>query len=198
MPVEVVSYMLASEDIRQRLQFQIILQCAHFIKGLKKACITNINRKLIRELPVILQGTGIDYKILVYKKEKYLVFFYRKEEFAVYVADPKVREFLKNYGYEEKELEKILLRLSKRICKYSKEELEFPHEIGAFLDYPLKDVEGFIQNDGKNSLLTGYWKVYHNPGKAKMTFLAFDKAKDSAVNEFLTGKSIREIAKISA
>ena len=42
--------------------------------------------------------------------------------------------------------------------------------------------------------MTGYWKVYSDPAGARMVFKEFDRAKNCAVNEFLTGKSIREIA----
>lgn len=198
MPVEVVSYMLKSKDVKKRLQFQLILQCAPFLKGIKKASITNIDKKYVKELANVLNGTGIDHKILAYKKERFLVLFYRREEFADYIEGEEVSRFLKDYGYEDNRLEQILIRLSRRICSYSREEIAFPHEIGVFLDYPLEDVEGFIRNEGRNSLLTGYWKVYHNPGRAQMTFSAYDKAKTSAVNEFLTGKTIQDIARKSA
>ena len=48
------------------------------------------------------------------------------------------------------------------------------------------------------NLFSGYWKVYNNPGRAKMIFWAYDKAKTSAVNEYLIGKSIRDIAYVAA
>ena len=109
-----------------------------------------------------------------------------------------VRGFLGSYGYEDVEPEKMLERLSKRVCQYSDGEICFPHEIGAFLDYPIDDVKCFIEKDGKDSLFSGYWKVYNNPGRAKMIFWAYDKAKTSAVNEYLIGKSIRDIAYVAA
>ena len=84
------------------------------------------------------------------------------------------------------------------VCQYSDGEICFPHEIGAFLDYPIDDVKCFIEKDGKDSLFSGYWKVYNNPGRAKMIFWAYDKAKTSAVNEYLIGKSIRDIAYVAA
>ena len=71
-------------------------------------------------------------------------------------------------------------------------------KIGAFLDYPIDDVKCFIEKDGKDSLFSGYWKVYNNPGKAKMIFGAYDKAKTNAVNEYLVGKTIRDIAYVAA
>ena len=51
-----------------------------------------------------------------------------------------------------------------------------------------------IEKDGKDFIMTGYWKVYSNPEKARMIFHEYDRAKDCAVNEYLDGKNIREIA----
>ena len=70
----------------------------------------------------------------------------------------------------------------------------FPHEIGVFLGYPVKDVRGFIENEGKRYLMIGYWKVYSDLADARMIFKEYDRAKDCAVNEFLSGKSVRDIA----
>ena len=198
MSKEVVSYMLSGIDNMKSLQVQLILQCAPFLKGIKIACILNITEENSRELYEILEGTGIKFKILTRNYGKCLVFLYRRESFSRYLKRTDVREFLGSYGYEDVEPEKMLERLSKRVCQYSDGEICFPHEIGAFLDYPIDDVKCFIEKDGKDSLFSGYWKVYNNPGRAKMIFWAYDKAKTSAVNEYLVGKSIRDIACIAA
>ena len=198
MSKEVVSYMLSGMDNMKSLQVQLILQCAPFLKGIKIACILNITEENGRELYGILEGTGIKFKILTRNHGKCLVFLYRRESFSRYLKRTDVREFLGSYGYEDVEPEKMLERLSKRVCQYSDGEICFPHEIGAFLDYPIDDVKCFIEKDGKDSLFSGYWKVYNNPGRAKMIFWAYDKAKTSAVNEYLIGKSIRDIAYAAA
>ena len=198
MSKEVVSYMLSGMDNMKRLQVQLILQCAPFLKGIKIACILNITEENSRELYEILEGTGIKFKILTRNHGKCLVLLYRRESFSRYLKRTDVREFLGSYGYEDVEPEKMLERLSKRVCQYSDGEICFPHEIGAFLDYPIDDVKCFIEKDGKDSLFSGYWKVYNNPGRAKMIFWAYDKAKTSAVNEYLIGKSIRDIAYVAA
>lgn len=198
MSKEVVSYMLSGMDNMKSLQVQLILQCAPFLKGIKIACILNITEENSRELYEILEGTGIKFKILTRNHGKCLVFLYRRESFSRYLKRTDVREFLGSYGYEDVEPEKMLERLSKRVCQYSDGEICFPHEIGAFLDYPIDDVKCFIEKDGKDSLFSGYWKVYNNPGRAKMIFWAYDKAKTSAVNEYLIGKSIRDIAYAAA
>ena len=198
MSKEVVSYMLSGMDNMKSLQVQLILQCAPFLKGIKIACILNITEENSRELYEILEGTGIKFKILTRNHGKCLVLLYRRESFSRYLKRTDVREFLGSYGYEDVEPGKMLERLSKRVCQYSDGEICFPHEIGAFLDYPIDDVKCFIEKDGKDSLFSGYWKVYNNPGRAKMIFWAYDKAKTSAVNEYLIGKSIRDIAYVAA
>lgn len=198
MSKEVVSYMLSGMDNMKSLQVQLILQCAPFLKGIKIACILNITEENSRELYEILEGTGVKFKILTRNHGKCLVLLYRRESFSRYLKRTDVREFLGSYGYEDVEPEKMLERLSKRVCQYSDGEICFPHEIGAFLDYPIDDVKCFIEKDGKDSLFSGYWKVYNNPGRAKMIFWAYDKAKTSAVNEYLIGKNIRDIAYVAA
>ena len=198
MSKEVVSYMLSGMDNMKSLQVQLILQCAPFLKGIKIACILNITEENSRELYEFLEGTGIKFKILTRNHGKCLVLLYRRESFSRYLKRTDVREFLGSYGYEDVEPEKMLERLSKRVCQYSDGEICFPHEIGAFLDYPIDDVKCFIEKDGKDSLFSGYWKVYNNPGRAKMIFWAYDKAKTSAVNEYLIGKNIRDIAYVAA
>ena len=193
MQTEVVSYMFSNDNIAKRLQFQLILQCAPFFKGIKTACIINLEKKICGRLKNIFAGTRIEYRILTEQEGKSLVFFYRREEFENYLKREDVREFLESCGYRWNHMEQVLQQLSDRVCRHSGRDIGFPHEIGAFLDYPIEDVRCFMRKEGKNSIFTGYWKVYHNPVKAQMTFYAYDKAKLSAVNEFLAGKAIRDI-----
>lgn len=194
MPVEVISYLLADKDEVKRVQSQIVLQCAPFLKGIKLAAITNMTPDTCGVLEHILEGTGISLRILAAAKSRCLVFLYREREFSRYIGSEKVQSFLAAYGYTDQTVEEMLDHLSQRICMYSKEDIAFPHEIGVFLDYPIRDVEGFIQNGGKRYLLSGYWKVYHDPEKARTKFRAYDKARYEAVRELLAGKTFAEIA----
>lgn len=198
MTAEVVTYMALHQNRSKRMQFELVSQCAPFLKGMRKASVLNIEKEWVRELYRLIEPTDISCRILVVRKNRCLALFYRKEGLKEALLAKEVRQFLLEYGYEDEELDKDITRLSVRMNRYSKEEIAFPHEIGVFLDYPLEDVKAFIKNNGKESLLTGYWKVYHNPERARLTFLAFDKATDSAVNEFLIGKNVSEIAKMSA
>lgn len=198
MPVEVMSFLMSSKDYMKRLQCQLVLQCAPFLKGIKVACIMNLEKSCTRNLDEVLESTGIEYKVLCEAKDKCLIFFFRRKELEVYLNREEVYTFLESYGYEMGDVDIMLQRLAGRVCRYSDGKICFPHEIGAFLDYPIDDVRGFIEKGGKNSLCTGYWKVYSDVQKAQRIFLAYDKAKTSAVNEFLIGKTIRDIAYIAA
>lgn len=193
MQAEVISYMLSRENNYRRLQFQIIYQCAPFLKGIKAACMISLTIASSKELNSIFDGTELEYRVLAEQAERCLVLFYDENKLKEYLEKEEVRQFLVGFGYRLQNVEKVLSKLSERIRRYWDGSIEFPHEIGVFLEYPIEDVMCFIQESGRNSLMNGYWKVYHNPGKAQMTFCVYDKARVNAVNEFLMGKSVRDI-----
>ena len=71
---------------------------------------------------------------------------------------------------------------------------QFPHEIGVFLDYPLADVKGFIENGGKNCKCCGCWKVYCDECGAKKTFSKYKKCREVYCRLWKSGcKSISQL-----
>ena len=194
MPAEVLSYFLKHEDIRLKLRFQIVLQCAPFLKGKKVSCGITMEDSMYNELYNILGGSGISYRRLSAAEGRCLVLFYREKELSEYLNRVGIRSFIREFGYLEMGLDEMLERLSCRTALFSREEIGYPHEIGIFFGYPVEDVQGFIRNAGREYLFLGYWKVYSNPMAAKMIFKEYDQAKVCAVNEFLTGKSIKDSA----
>ena len=193
MPAEVLFYFFQHKDARVKLEFQLVFQCAPFLKGLRASCGIMVEKSLYHGLEPIFQETGITYKKLLELEGKYLILLYRRKELGEALSRIGVRSFLRDFGYEERELEKMLRRLSMRTELYTQGKKGFPHDIGVFLGYPIEDVKGFIKNEGKGYLMTGYWKVYSDPVRAKWLFRQYDEAKNYAVNEFLTGMSIYEI-----
>ena len=193
MPAEVLSYFLKNTDRRVRLGFQIVLQCAPFLKGLKVSCVITVDASLCSGLGELFCNLDIAYHMLSCSEGKCLVLFYRPDELERYLNSPVIRGLIREYGYSDMNLGEMIRRLAGRIEDFSKRGMGFPHEIGAFLGYPPDDVKGFIENEGKKYLMIGYWKVYSNLTGARMIFKEYDRAKDCAVNEFITGKSIREI-----
>jgi hypothetical protein len=194
MPAEVLSYFLKHEDIRLKLKFQLVLQCAPFLKGLKVSCGITMEQKLYGELSCIFEGTSIRYRKLSEADGKCLVLFYRENELEEYLKRTKVRSLIHEFGYQDMNLDEMLTRLSCRISLLASNDMGFPHEIGLFFGYPVEDVKGFIHNAGREYLLLGYWKVYSNISRARVIFKSYDQAKVCAVNEFLAGKSIKDIA----
>lgn len=194
MPKEVLSYYLKNRDSQVRLGFQIALQCAPFLKRLKVACVITMDAALYGTLEKIFCGMDIAWHCLSQSDGKCLVLFCRPYQMREYVNNSEVRTLLREFGYGDMNLREMLERLSERVRAFSEKGMGFPHEIGAFLGYPVRDVRGFIENEGRKYLMIGYWKVYSDLAWARMTFKEYDRAKTCAVNEFLTGKSIREIA----
>ena len=175
----------------------MVLQCAPFLKGLKSVLCYIYWRttSLCSGLAELLRDTGyLRTTGSPAQKGKCLVLFYRPNELERYLNSPKIRGLIREYGYVDMSLERMIYRLYSRVDDFAKRGMGFPHEIGAFLGYPADDVKGFIENQGRKYLMIGYWKVYSDLTKARMIFKEYDRAKDCAVNEFITGKSIREIA----
>ncbi len=193
LPSEVTAYLFQHPDPRLRLEFQIVQQCAPFLKGLKAASLISLEEKLYAGISELLEGTGISWRVLAVRRGKAIVLFYRCEELEEYISRPGNRRFLKTAGYGSMELEEMLDDLAARMDRPDRGWNGFPHEIGVFLGYPAEDVECFMKKEGKDCLAVGYWKVYHDVSHAVRTFRTFDAAKVYAVNEFLSGKSLREI-----
>ena len=113
-----------------------------------------------------------------------MVFIYRRKELERFLQKEDVSAFLKKRGYLQNgkthpfPICQILSELSGRVESYYRTKENFPHEIGVLPGYPTEDVEGFIANEGRNCLLTGYWKVYKNERRAKQIFAAFDEARE--------------------
>lgn len=195
MTVQVVSYILAAKEETEKFKRQLVLQCAPLLKGVKRANALLTEAGNVKEFPKILEGTAISYRILGKEEGKCFVLLYRSSELERYLNEQDVLEFLKDFGYERGSLERMLDGLSRKIQRHRIRGGAFPHELGVFLDYPLSDVKGFIKSRGRNEALSGYWKVYDDPKKAGFLFRMYDWAKVSAVNEWLMGKSVGEIAR---
>ena len=99
--------------------------------------------------------------------DSYLLYLYREDALRRLLARPDVCGYLSCLDYDPGAGHRALLRqLSRRLCL----EREFPHEIGIFLGYPLADVQGFIQNKGRNYTCCGCWKSYGDPRIARRRF----------------------------
>lgn len=198
MPTELLlGYLKGCSDLAQQ-QFQIFFQCAPVIKGVKASNIITLPKEiwneLERDLHKALDGSGVSWLRLATRKAKAVIFLYRRDWLENILKQTKVQHFLKGYGYRLVKLDETLLKLQRRYQDYSEGKMGFPHEMGIFLHYPLADVKAFIENGGKNSLLNGYWKVYHNPQEARRVFHMYDRVKEKAAKEFMSEYAASRIA----
>ena len=194
MPVQEIIKIRASKDVEQNLLLLLAMQCAPLLKRMAVANVLTLSRKQALGIKGMLKNTEIECYILKADCGRVILYLYRKDALQSCLQQEDVRNFLKKYGYPDKEIVDMLKRLSQRIRLYADGQTDFPHEIGAFLGYPLADVESFIENRGKNYAYLGYWKVYHDVEQAVKTFRLFDKERERAVQDVIFGKGIQEIA----
>ena len=128
------------------------------------------------------------------RTHRYLVYVYRENRLREVLSDEKVRAFLVQEGYRLPEgsddCEPLLRQLSRRLCC----EAEFPHEIGVFLGYPLTDVVGFIENQGRNFTCCGCWKAYGDRDAAERLFAQLNKCTRVYLRLFHSGTPIFRLA----
>lgn len=193
MPIQEIQRVRSCGCMSKRAEMLLVLSCAPVLKGSKAANIMTVTRRELSEIGRLLHGTGIFWRVLDVKEDKTVLYLYREKELQRHLRQKRIADFLAANGYENQSLLKMLEILALRLWQYDRKLQKYPHEMGVFLGYPLEDVIGFIENEGKNYIYLGYWKVYHDvPGTVEL-FERYDREREQAVNELLTGKSIREI-----
>ena len=156
------------------------------IKCSSLMCIRNtpIDNKTLR----VLKARGISSRIMRNRTGCPLLFLYRKEELERKIQKEEEKALLTTFGYDTSSLDKALTHLKKRL-----KEDNFPHEIGIFLGYPIEDVKSFIENSGRNYILSGTWKVYHNEEKAKETFREYEECTMKLLKEYEKGYTLERL-----
>ena len=180
------------------VKFENILAyyCSPVLTGAKVSNLVSISKM---ELP--------DYRRLVqyYNKrfEKYdikinpicecgqriLVFVYKQSQLYQYLRRTDVNTILEDYCYSSSwSLNRYIDTLKTRMGRG-----DFPHEIGAFLGYPVSDILGFIENNGKNYKFSGYWKVYGDAEEAKVLFERYDRSRCMMMEKMSCGECLENI-----
>lgn len=174
-------------------EIQAALQCAPVLMGLKISNLLQVGRDQKTEVFRMFAGTPVSCHILYEHEKRIAVLLYRKDRLFAYLEQEKVRKLMRTFGYCDMELNELLEHVTARYQAYVEERGGFPHEIGFLFGYPPEDVTGFIENNGKNFLYSGYWKVYKNPEQARKIFAAYDRAKENAIRMAGKGLGVRDI-----
>lgn len=182
-------------DLRD-IETQLAMQCAPVIMGLKVSnllIIPNENVEKVREILARSHLSDLASQILFRKEEKAILLVYREQDLRKYLSQEKIKTVLRRLGYRKMELEELLMIFIRRYSWYCRYGGNFPHEMGLLLGYPVEDVIGFIENEGKNFLYTGYWKVYENIEEKMHLFREFELAKEKLLQFVARGVSMAEV-----
>lgn len=176
-----------------------VTQCAPVMAGLKPANLFRWVEPDARAMEALIAGwhellcpRGLAVEILSQDAahNAYLIYVYRAPRLDEILAQPAIRDYLAQTGYPQPQDRRAALRhLSARLGQGG----TFPHEIGVFLGYPLEDVVGFVQNQGKNYTCKGYWKAYGDPAAAAARFASFRKCTDVYLRCYRSGMPVTRL-----
>lgn len=182
----------------ENIETQLALQCAPLITGLKVSNLLIIPKGNEEVVKRILNRTGISFYRLIQTRTKTTFLLFRRNELEEFLSDENVRNVFMKAGYKSLQIGKILRTFSLRYEAYMQGDKSFPHEMGLLLGYPVEDVVGFVENNGKNFLYSGYWKVYeHQKAKVKL-FDKFKVAEETLIHLLSNGLSMSDIIDIYA
>lgn len=169
---------MSDNEIRA-FQRKLAEHTAPSLLGIKCACLISISKSEceisgnVRLFNSRAAEKGLKIRVLS-EGERCLMLLYSERRLSQCLSVPERREILRRFGYtDDMTVGECLDRLSERLRAGS----EFPHEIGVFLDYPTRDILGFIENKGKNFKLCGCWKVYSDEERAARVFANYDKCR---------------------
>ena len=178
------------------MERKIIEHCAPTLAGLKTANMFNYKfsskdtlQQELEEGNQSLNKKGVYVEILKIVDNRALIYVYRRKRLQRDLEKEGVLKLLEQYGYSSCNLFECLEFLKTRLQEYDC----FPHEIGVFLDYPLHDVIGFIEQGGKNCKCCGIWKVYSNECETKQLFARFKKCTDIYMKVFARGRTLMQL-----
>ncbi len=166
----------------------------------KSACLLSFRpdklasrRQLENRLSEVCRCFGTLYQYMYEGTTGIYTFIYQQELLEQRLRALTGHWILKAAGYPAvADTEIMLQHLGSRLSDYHCAGGEFPHEIGLFLGYPIRDVEAYIRYEGKFCRCQGYWKVYENEAQAKRVFRQYKRMQREALQFVRDGQDICE------
>lgn len=181
-------------------EYQIVKHCAPTLAGLKTGSLIRVRLSDLQEFNSNIQAIskklnskGIYILPLISFKSFVLLYIFRPSNLAKILDNPSAVNLLKKLDYDISSVSGLIKSLKSRLVSYANNE-DFPHEIGFFLGYPSGDVISFFENKGKNYLLSGPWKVYHDVCSAKCLFDKHKKCTNIYCKCYNAGISLERLA----
>lgn len=175
----------------------LIRQCAPTLAGMKPGSLfcfpsLELSRQKARQWDEQLAPFGLSVQILLERPDagSAVVYVFRRSHLARLLSDCTYQSFLQKAGYADADLDGLLAQLACRL----KTQPEFPHEIGVFLGYPLRDVIGFIENRGQNFTCCGFRKSYGDPDEMQLCFACYRRCIQTYTRLYERGVPIQRLA----
>lgn len=190
---------MVRKDISRTFEAVLVRQCAPTLAGMKPGsifcfnhCPLEASRQKVSQWNKQLAPFGLTVQILLERpsSSSVIVFVYRHDHLEQMLSDDAYQSFLAQAGYMRTNLDGLLEQLACRL----RTQPEFPHEIGVFLGYPLRDVIGFIENHGRNFTCCGFWKSYGDPAEMQACFARYRRCILTYVAMFEQGTPIERLA----
>ncbi len=178
---------------RRSLDTQLALQCAPVLAGIKVSNLLNISQIPVEDVKRRLAGSSISVSLLYLAGPRATLLLYWRPALEAYLNREDVKALLAVWGYTAFGLEAVLERFSQRYQSCRESGDWYPHEVGLLLGYPVEDVRGFVENQGRNFLYSGYWKVYANRREAEALFALYEDTRALAVRMLAEKRDIREL-----
>ena len=174
------------------LHERIVRHCAPTLAGFKCGSMFRVNSdphgilEQVSGLEYELSHRGLRIDFLVVDDEGCLLYVYRPKLLEARLRDREVRDFLAGYGYAANGCTSTLAELFDRFTHCPL----MPPEVGIFLDYPIEDVRGYIENEGRCSRCIGCWKVYGDVEAAERRFQSYKRCRDVYSRRLAQGISL--------
>ena len=130
----------------------------------------NYRELWIKNKTLLISNFGLSYREFKGARQ---VLFYNPLLLDGVLNKVACKDFLNRFGYFDCIcLDDYLELLAERFNSG-----QFPHEIGVFLGYPLKDVQGFLEHPARKPIRSGRWKVFGEVGPSVHVMNIFRKAE---------------------
>jgi len=145
--------------------------------GVKPAEIIHVSKEKFQRC--ILLRHYLEFRFLEKTQEKYKLFIFNRSRLEETLKKRTIHNHLKKLGYDEVyDLDTYVLTLVRKLQSKG----AFPHEIGFFLGYPVKDVLSFMGLIDLPLGKTMGWRMYGDTRASEELYYQVRKAKTEIIN----------------
>lgn len=159
----------------------IVDRLGPIVLGIKPSELLNVSlydQRIWDEFKELLsQQVQLEIREIRQLNERQQVIFYHQETLDTVLREKQNQDFLKSFHYPETySLDSYLEHVLEKIKSKA-----FPHEIGIFLGYPLKDVLGFMKQIPLTYVGTHGWRIYGDMQLSSKIYESYQQARTSQV-----------------